>query len=131
MPLKDTEEPANGVKRDLLVVSKKTYQQCQKRPNATQGHWEAVKPANGVKRDLLVVSKETYQQCQKRPNASQGHWEASKWYFVSVERGKIADKLQPKSINVSFTTNFNVAIDVSIFTFDSDQLVIDVETGTL
>jgi hypothetical protein len=25
MPLKDTEEPANGVKRDLLVVSKKTY----------------------------------------------------------------------------------------------------------
>ena len=32
-------------------------------------------------------------------------------------------------INVSFTNNCNVAIDVIIFTFYSDQLVIDVETG--
>jgi hypothetical protein len=64
---------------------------------------------------------------------SQGYWEASKWYFVNVERGNIADKLQPRNINVSFTNNSNVAIDVAIdiliFTFYSDQLVIDVETG--
>jgi hypothetical protein len=43
---------------------------------------------------------------------SQGYWEASKWYFVNVERGNIADKLQPRNINVSFTNNSNVAIDV-------------------
>jgi hypothetical protein len=45
---------------------------------------------------------------------SQGYWEASKWYFVNVERGNIADKLQPRNINVSFTNNSNVAIDVII-----------------
>ena len=60
---------------------------------------------------------------------SQGYWEARKWYFVNVERGDIADKLQPRNINVSFNINSNVAIDVIIFTFYSDQLTIDVETG--
>jgi hypothetical protein len=63
---------------------------------------------------------------------SQGYWEASKWYFVNVERGNIADKLQPRNINVSFTTNSNVPIDIIIFTFYSDQqtiYTIDVENG--
>jgi len=58
-----------------------------------------------------------------------GYWKQSKWYFVNVERGNIADKLQPRNINVSFSNNSNVAIDVIIFTFYSDQLTIDVETG--
>jgi hypothetical protein len=60
---------------------------------------------------------------------SQGYWESSKWYFVNVERGNIADKLQPRNINVSFTNKSTVAIDLLIFTSYSDQLVIDVETG--
>jgi hypothetical protein len=60
---------------------------------------------------------------------SQGYWENSKWCFVNVERGNIADELQPRNINVSFTNNSNVAIDLFIFTFYSDHLVIDVETG--
>jgi hypothetical protein len=55
---------------------------------------------------------------------SQGYWELSKWYFVNVERGNVADKLQPRNINVSFTNNCNVPIDVIIFTFYSDQLTI-------
>ena len=54
---------------------------------------------------------------------------SQKWYFVNVERGNIADKIQPRNIDVSFTNNSNVPIDVIIFTFYSDQLVIDVETG--
>jgi hypothetical protein len=62
---------------------------------------------------------------------SQGYWEASNRYFVNVERGNIADKLQPRNMNVSFTNNSNVAIDILIFTFYSDQLVIDVETSLL
>jgi hypothetical protein len=57
---------------------------------------------------------------------NQGYWENSKWFFVNVENGNIADKLQPRNINVSFTNNSNVAIDLFIFTFYSDQLVIDV-----
>jgi hypothetical protein len=60
---------------------------------------------------------------------SQGYWEQSKWYFVNVERGNISDKLQPRNINVSFSNNSNVPIDIIIFTFYSDQLTIDVETG--
>jgi hypothetical protein len=49
--------------------------------------------------------------------------------MVFCKCGNIADKLQPRNINVSFNNNSNVAIDVLIFTFYSDQLVIDVETG--
>ena len=60
---------------------------------------------------------------------SQGSWENSKWYSVNVERGNIADKLQPRNINVSFANNSQVGIDILIFEFYSDQLVIDVETG--
>ena len=62
---------------------------------------------------------------------SQGYWEASKWYFVNVKRGKIADKLQPRNINARFTNNSNVPIDIVIFTFYSDQLVTDFETGIM
>jgi hypothetical protein len=58
-----------------------------------------------------------------------GDWEASKLNFVNVERGNIADNLQPRNINVSFTNNSNVPIHLLIFTLYSDQLVIDVETG--
>ncbi len=60
---------------------------------------------------------------------SQGYWENSKWCFVNVERSNIADKLQPRNINARVTNNSNVPIDIGIFTFYSDQLVIDVETG--
>ena len=38
-----------------------------------------------------------------------------RWYFVNVERGNIADKLQPRNINVSFTNNSNVPIHLLIF----------------
>ena len=60
---------------------------------------------------------------------SQGYWEASKRYFVNVERANISDKLQPRNINKSFQNNSNLPIDVRIFTFYSNQLTRDVETG--
>ena len=56
---------------------------------------------------------------------SQGYWENSKWFFGNVERGNIADKLQTRNINTSFTNDSNVAIDFLIFTFYTDQLAID------
>jgi hypothetical protein len=62
---------------------------------------------------------------------SQGYWEWSRWYFVNVERSNLADKLQPRNINVSFNNNSNVPIDVMIFIFYCDELVIDVETGII
>ena len=43
----------------------------------------------------------------------------------------IADKIQPRNINISFNNHSNVAIDILVFEFMfySDQLVIDVETA--
>lgn len=56
-------------------------------------------------------------------------WNYNRFYWVNVERSNIADKLQPRNINISFTNNNNVPIDVLVFTFKSNQLTIDVETG--
>ena len=41
------------------------------------------------------------------------------------------DTFKEANINVSFSNNSNVAIDLLIFTFYSDKLVIDVETGVV
>lgn len=56
-------------------------------------------------------------------------WNSNRYYYVNIERSNLTDKLQPRSINVSFTNNNNVPIDVLIFTFVSKQLTLDVETG--
>jgi hypothetical protein len=56
-------------------------------------------------------------------------WNYNRYYWVNVERSNIADKLQPRNLNISFTNNNNVPIDVLVFTFKSNQLTIDIETG--
>jgi hypothetical protein len=56
-------------------------------------------------------------------------WNSNRYYYINVERSNITDKLQPRNINISFTNNNNVPIDVLVFTFKSNQLTIDVETG--
>jgi len=60
---------------------------------------------------------------------SQEYWSWSKMYYCNVERSNLADKLQPRNVNVTFNNNSNVAIDVLIFIFYNDELTIDVETG--
>jgi hypothetical protein len=60
---------------------------------------------------------------------NQNYWEYSKWYNVNVERGNAADKLNGRNVNVSFTNNSNVPIEVMVFTFYSDEVAIDVKTG--
>jgi hypothetical protein len=50
-------------------------------------------------------------------------------HFVNVEIGNIADKLQPRNINISVNNNSNAAFDILVLIFYSDQMVIDVETG--
>lgn len=56
-------------------------------------------------------------------------WNYNRFYWVNVERSNITDKLQPRNINISFTNNNNVPIDVLVFTFKSNQLTLDTETG--
>jgi hypothetical protein len=60
---------------------------------------------------------------------NQNYWENSKWYYVNVERGNAADKLNGSNINVSFTNNSNVPIEVMVFIFYSDEIATDVKTG--
>jgi hypothetical protein len=60
---------------------------------------------------------------------NQNYWENSKWYFVNVERGNVADKLNGRNINVSFTNNSNVPIEVMVFIFYSDEVTINVTNG--
>ena len=60
---------------------------------------------------------------------NQNYWENSKWFYVNVERGNAADKLNGRDINVSFTNDSNVPIEVMVFMFYSDEIAIDVETG--
>lgn len=60
---------------------------------------------------------------------SQEYWQWSKFYYVNVERSNLADKLQPRNVNITFNNNSNVAIDILVFIFYNDELTIDVETG--
>jgi hypothetical protein len=53
------------------------------------------------------------------------YWEMSKWSCINVERGNIVDKLQPRNINVSFTNNSNVAIDLSCLPTFSHFLIVN------
>ncbi len=45
---------------------------------------------------------------------NQAYRENSKRYFANVERGNLADKLQPRNINVSFQSNSNYAYMMEI-----------------
>ena len=56
-------------------------------------------------------------------------WNYNRFYWVNVERSNITDKNQTRNLNISFTNNNNVPIDVLVFTFKSNQLTIDIETG--
>ena len=60
---------------------------------------------------------------------NQKYWENTKWYYVNVERGNAADKLNSRNINVSITNNSNVPVEGMIFILYSDEITIDVEAG--
>ena len=54
-----------------------------------------------------------------------------RYYFVNIERSALADKLTPRNINISFTNNSEVKIDVLVFIFESDSFTIDCESGLI
>ena len=59
----------------------------------------------------------------------QSWWNANRFYFVNVERSNVSDKLETRNLNISFTNNNNVPIDILVFTFKSNTAIIDVMTG--
>jgi len=60
---------------------------------------------------------------------TQEWWQVFRYYYVNVERSADADKLVPKNINISFTSNSSIAMDVLVFIFYSDSFTIDCESG--
>ena len=62
---------------------------------------------------------------------SQEWWQMFRFYSVNVEWSAMADKLQPRNINISFTNNSEVKIDVLVFIFESDLFTIDCESGLI
>ncbi len=58
-----------------------------------------------------------------------GFWNYNRYYWFNVKRSNITDKLQARNLNINFTNNNNVPIDVLVITFKSNQLPFDVETG--
>ena len=63
---------------------------------------------------------------------SQQWWEmCGRVYYVDLSRSPPEDKAAVRNLNISFTNNSNVAIDLVVFTVYLDKLVIDVETGLI
>ena len=53
----------------------------------------------------------------------------NKSYYVNIERSALADKLNPRNVNISFLNNSLVPIDLLTFIWFSDTLTIDIESG--
>ena len=62
---------------------------------------------------------------------SQNFWETFRYYYVNIERSALTDKNVARNINISFTNNSLVAIDVLTFIIYSNEFTIDVETGLI
>ena len=60
---------------------------------------------------------------------SQAYWEMFRHYYVNIERSPLTDKNVARNINISFTNNSSLKIDILVFTVYSDEFVIDVESG--
>ena len=60
---------------------------------------------------------------------NQAWWESNRIYYVNLSRGTPADKLTPRNLNISFSNQSLVPIDVQIFTIYLDELTIDVASA--
>lgn len=58
-------------------------------------------------------------------------WDLNRVYYVDLKRSRDADKASTRNLNISFTNNSNVVIDLIVATFYLDKLVVDVETGLI
>ena len=56
-------------------------------------------------------------------------WEGNRCYWVDLGRGRDADKSTLRNINISFTNNSAIPIDIMVFTVYLDEIQVDCETG--
>jgi hypothetical protein len=62
---------------------------------------------------------------------NQSWWENNRVYYVDLARGSEADKATARNLNISFTNNTLLIIDVMVFTIYLDRIVINVESGNV
>ena len=62
---------------------------------------------------------------------NQKWYESNKVYYCDLSRGTRADKETARNLNISFTNNSNVAIDILVFTIFNDQIVLNVSNGAV
>jgi len=62
---------------------------------------------------------------------NQSFWENNRVYWVDLGRGAEADKATARNLNISFTNNSLLTIDVMVFTVYLNRLVLNVETGAV
>jgi hypothetical protein len=62
---------------------------------------------------------------------NQKWYENNKVYYCDLSRGTRADKETARNLNISFTNNSLVAIDILVFTIYNDQIVLNVSNGAV
>ena len=62
---------------------------------------------------------------------NQAWWENNRVYYVDLARGSEADKATSRNLNISFTNNSLLIIDVMVFTIYLNRIVLNVETGSV
>ena len=62
---------------------------------------------------------------------NQKWWDSNRVYWINLSRGTPADKATARNLNVSFTNNSSVAIDLLVFTVYQDEIVCNVSNGSV
>ena len=63
---------------------------------------------------------------------SQYMWEnGCRAYYIDLSRGTLADQMNPRNLNINFSNNSNITIDVLTFTEVYKEIVVDTETGLI
>ena len=62
---------------------------------------------------------------------NQKWYENNKVYYCDLSRGTRADKETARNLNISFTNNSLVSIDILVFTIYNDQIVLNVSNGAV
>ena len=62
---------------------------------------------------------------------NQKWWDSNRVYWINLSRGTPADKATARNLNVSFTNNSSVAIDLLVFTVYQDEIILNVSNGSV
>ena len=62
---------------------------------------------------------------------NQKWWDSNRVYWINLSRGTPADKATARNLNVSFTNNSSVAIDLLIFTVYQDEIICNISNGSV